>query len=422
VVWIGSLQWMTANGFPVSNDPVLEPIDTIRLQDALLDLSDPEQPREAEWPEADVNVGNPPFLGGKRMRVELSDGYVDALFAVYSSRVAREADLVCYFFEKARGQIAAARLKRARLLATNSIRGDANRRVLERIKQSGNIFVAWSDEPWILEGAAGRISIVGFDDGSETRRILDGREVSAITPDLTGSIDVSVAQQLPENRSVAFMGVTPGGPFDLPGSEARTMLAAPVNPNGRLNADVVRPYFNGIDLTRRPRDVWIIDFGTHMPIEAAALYELPFQHVLEHMKPQREKSRTTRSEWWIHERPRVEMRAALAPLPRYIGTSMVAKHRFYCWLDRTVLPANLLIVFARDDDYFFGVLHARARGLVAAHGHLARCRQRPALHADDLLRDVPLPAPDRRAARGHRRSGGRAGPAAPALAQPSGRE
>ena len=77
------------------------------------------------------------------------------------------SDLVCYFFEKARSQIELKRARRAGLLATNSIRGGANREVLKRIKETGDILLAWSDEPWVLEGAAVRISIVGFDDGSE---------------------------------------------------------------------------------------------------------------------------------------------------------------------------------------------------------------------------------------------------------------
>jgi very-short-patch-repair endonuclease len=118
--------------------------------------------KEPDWPEVDVIVGNPPFLGGKRMRSELGDAYVDALFNVYEGRVPPEADLVTYWFEKARAQIAAGKAKRAGLLATNSIRGGANRRVLERIKESGDIFMAWSDREWVLDGAAVRVSMVGF--------------------------------------------------------------------------------------------------------------------------------------------------------------------------------------------------------------------------------------------------------------------
>jgi len=53
--------------------------------------------------------------------------------------------LVCYWFEKARAMIEEGKVKRAGLLATQGIRGGANRKVLERIKETGDIFWAQSD-------------------------------------------------------------------------------------------------------------------------------------------------------------------------------------------------------------------------------------------------------------------------------------
>ncbi|TVR70065.1 MAG: class I SAM-dependent DNA methyltransferase, partial [Sphaerobacteraceae bacterium] len=70
VIWIGYLQWMRLNAHAVQDDPVLDPMETIKLQDSILDLSDPDNPREPEWPEADFIIGNPPFLGAKRLRSE----------------------------------------------------------------------------------------------------------------------------------------------------------------------------------------------------------------------------------------------------------------------------------------------------------------------------------------------------------------
>ncbi len=134
--------------------------------------------REPEWPAVDVIVGNPPFLGGNKMRKELGDEYVEALFKLYEGRVPAFADLVCYWFEKARAQIAAGKAKRVGLLATQAIRGGANRKVLERIKETGDIFWAQSDRDWVLDGATVHVSMVGFDDGSETTRELDGTPVA----------------------------------------------------------------------------------------------------------------------------------------------------------------------------------------------------------------------------------------------------
>ena len=82
-VWIGLLQWHRANGFPYQRDPVLQPLDTFENKDAILDLTNPDFPSEPPWPEAEFIVGNPPFLGGSKIRGELGDSYVDSLFGLY---------------------------------------------------------------------------------------------------------------------------------------------------------------------------------------------------------------------------------------------------------------------------------------------------------------------------------------------------
>ena len=214
----------------------------------------------------------------------MGDDYVDAMFDLYKGRVSAEGDLVCYWFEKARAMIAEKRAKRAGLLGTQGIRGGANRNALRRIKESGDIFLAWSDHPWILDGAAVHISIVGFDDGSEADRELDGVAVASINANLTVGIDLTEAVRLKNNLGIAFMGDTKGGPFDIPGSLARQMLKSP-NPHNKSNAEVVRPWVNGRDITDRSREMWIIDFND-MPLEQAALYELPFEYVNTHVRPQ----------------------------------------------------------------------------------------------------------------------------------------
>jgi type II restriction/modification system DNA methylase subunit YeeA len=163
------------------------------------------------------------------------------------------------------------------------------------------------------------------------------------------------------------MGDTKGGAFDVPGAVAAKLLGAPLNPNGRPNADVVLPWVNGLDITRRPRGMSIIDFGVSMPAGEAALYEQPFEHVRHHVKPERAaNSRAAyRNRWWLHVEPRPAMRKALAPLRRFIGTPTVSKHRLFVWLEHPTLPDHQLIVVARQDDYFFGVLHSKLHELWA---------------------------------------------------------
>ena len=365
VIWIGYLQWMVDNGFGSPGEPVLGPMTNIREMDALLDYDEEGRPVEPAWPEADVIVGNPPFLGGNKIRAELGGGYVEGLFALYKGRVPAFADLVCYWFERAREEIASGKAKRAGLLSTNSIRGGVNRRVLERIKGSGDIFFAEADRPWILNGAAVRVSMVGFDDGTEQTRTVDGLPVAEIAPALTGQIDLSTAERLGENLGLCFMGPSAKAPFDIEADVAAAMLAAPPNVNGRPNSDVVRPVASGVDLVRRSRGKWTVDFGL-MPLEEAELYEMPFEYVREHVLPARESRRDDyQGQWWRYARPRLEMRRALRGLSRFVVTPALAQHRIFVWMPPEVLCNQQTLVFARDDDYFFGVLHSGTHELWA---------------------------------------------------------
>jgi type II restriction/modification system DNA methylase subunit YeeA len=361
VVWIGYLQWLQEHGMGVPTEPILRKLDNIQHRDAILAHDSAGKPVEPEWPSADCIIGNPPFLGGKRLRTEMGNASVDELFRVYAGRVPQEADLVTYWFEKARSQVEAGKAKRVGLLATQGIRGGANRTVLERIKQTGDIFWAYSDREWILEGANVHVSMVGFDNGAETSRVLDGKPVAVIHANLTSEADTTTAHALPENAGICFMGTTKVGAFDIPPDVAAAMLSAPLNPNGRPNSDVIRPWVNAMDITRRPRGMFVIDFGATRTEADAALYEIPFEYLHEHVYPRRRENnrRSYGNKWWLHGEPRPEMRERLAPLNRYIATPGVAKHRLFVWRTCEVLPDHAVFVFAREDDYFFGVLHSR---------------------------------------------------------------
>ncbi|HUY90253.1 MAG TPA: DNA methyltransferase [Pirellulales bacterium] len=360
VIWIGYLQWMHDNGFNAPRDPVLEPIESIRLMDAIIDLSDPEHPKEPEWPAADFIVGNPPFLGGKLLRTNLGDEYVRTMFATWDGRVPHEADLCCYWFEKARRQIELGKCHRAGLLATQGIRGGANRKVLEATKATGDIFFAVSDRDWILDGAAVHVSMVGFDNGTESRRELDGVLVRTINANLRATADTTKAQRLGENLRLSFMGDTKGGAFDIPEDIAFEMLRIP-NPDGCANSDVIVPWANGLDVTRRSRGMWIIDFGVNMPVHKAALYAAPYEYLEKRVRPEREKNKrqSYREKWWVHVEPRPAMRAAMQPLARFAVTISVGKHRLFVWMAQPTLPDHQLFVFTRSDDAFLGLVHSR---------------------------------------------------------------
>ena len=169
---------------------------------------------------------------------------------------------------------------------------------------------------------------------------LDGELVDEIHTDLTAKrggvgIDLTRAERLPANAGVAFMGDTKGGPFDISGDLAREWLCLPANPNERPNADVLRPWANGMDLTRRPAGKWIVDFGWNMSEADAALYEEPFRHARENVYPMRQgNSREAyRVHRWRQVEPRQGMWKALDGLPRLIATPTVSKHCLFAWLE-----------------------------------------------------------------------------------------
>jgi len=392
-VWIGYIQWLRDNGFGVPSAPILKPLDTIVQMDAVLAFDGTGQAVEPVWPDADVVIGNPPFLGGNRVRQELGGQYVDALFRVYERRVPAFADFVCYWFERARSLIDAGKLQRAGLLATNSIRGGVNRKVLEHIKQTGDVFMAWSDRPWVLEGAAVRVSMIGFDNGTAQDRSLNGVPATAINADLTGDINLTYAQRLVENVGICFIGTKKAGAFDVDATFARSLLAAPLNPNGRPNSDVVFPWLNGEMIVKRAQRRWIISFG-EMPLEEAALYEKPFAYVQKHVYPERQNNNEARArvKWWQHRRPATEMRAAVAKLRRYIVTPRVSKYRLFAWVSSETVPDDGIYIFAREDDYFFAVLHSKLHELWALRMGTA-LEDRPRYTPTTTFETFPFPWP-----------------------------
>jgi type I restriction-modification system DNA methylase subunit len=395
VVWMGYIQNETRNGNIENRDPIIDPLENIYCRDAIIDNSG-DDPRPADWPEADFIVGNPPFLGNKRMREEMGDEVVERIYQVWGDSVPNGADLCTYWFEKARIQIADGKAKRAGLLATQSIRGGRSREVLRNIKDTGDIFFGESDREWTLEGVNVRTSMVGFDDGTETERVLDGQSAERIHPDLTSrKVDLTRANRLRENSGIAFQGVIIVGPFDLSEQEAPLVISAN-NPDGVDNADVLKPLVTAKDITERPSNRWIIDFGVSTSEDEAARYQKPFQIVQERVIPYRLTAQSTDDlPWWRFASTRPNMRAALSGLSRYIATPLVSKHRVFVWLDSSIIANHSVGVFAREDDYFIGVLQSRVHEVWAlAMGTQVRDRKSGFRYTHTTCFETfPLPEP-----------------------------
>jgi len=367
-VWIGYLQWMLKHGYNLPNNPVLRDLKHIEYRDALLN----EDGSEAIWKEADFIIGNPPFLGDKKMIGILGETYVNQLRETFKEQLVGGVDFVCYWFAKAFNLIHNKKARAVGFVSTNSIRGGSNRKILEKICEKGEIFNAWSDEQWVNDGAAVRVSIVCFNALQNNQKYLNNQDVIQIYADLTApnilnpNLDLTKVKPLKENAGVSFIGTQKNGAFDISGELARKWLKLPTNPNGCKNSDVLRPWANGRDITTRYSDTWIIDFE-NMSEEEASLYEMPFEYVLKNIKPFRVGKREERAneKWWILQRSRPEMRETIKPFSRFIATPLTAKHRFFVWLPKIQIPENLVVVIAKDDDTTFGILHSRFHELWA---------------------------------------------------------
>ncbi len=364
-MWIGQIQWMLGHGYGLNKKPILESLDNIECCDALIHVDGSEK----TWQQADFIVGNPPFLGGLKLLSVLDENYVGTLRNVFKERVPASADLVCYWFEKARAQLEQGKVQAVGLVSTNSIRGGSNRKVLDKIAETGQIFHAWSDEPWVNEGAAVRVSLVCFA-GKNAKNyavtLLDNQVVSEIYSDLTApnttqTLDLTKAKPLAENANTAFIGTQKNGAFDIAGDLAREWVKSSFNPNGKPNSDVLRPWANGMDIVRRYSDTWIIDFGVNMSEDDASLYEKPFEHVVKNVKPQRIdlRMKKRRECWWLHGASAGEMRNAIKPLSRFIISPRVSKYRLFTWMHTAILADSATVAIARDDDTTFGILHSR---------------------------------------------------------------
>ena len=373
VIWIGYLQWMYINGFNAPRNPILEPIKSIENRDAILNWTTSEgEPLsmweegavcagQTKWPKADFIVGNPPFLGSRKARGELGNEYVDAYQSAFHD-IPEGADLCCYWFYLSNrfGDDSA----RIGLLATQSIRKGSSRYVLDEISKKYVIFSAVQDQEWVLDGADVRISIVCFGQTTEPRT-LDGLPCLHINSDLTAGHDTTTASKLAENKSISFQGTISSGPFDIDWETASEWLASPTVA-GHPPSDVLRPWINATDITKRIRARWIIDFGINRSRNDAAKYDTPYEYLLKHVKPKRDKLKNGKPMYahssiyptWQLWNTRHDLRKAIANVNRFVVTPRVAKHRVFSWVGNSTLPDARLFAFAISSEADFGVLHS----------------------------------------------------------------
>jgi len=414
VLWIGYLQWhfrTQGSGLPPS--PILRDFRNIECRDAVLAYDAVElatdangqpltrwdgrstkphpvtgervpdesaqiprerytNPRPACWPQADVIVGNPPFIGAASMCQALGDGYTEALRAAWPE-VPESADFVMFWWHHAADLTRRGEIRRFGFITTNSLKQTFNRRVLEHhLAGQPPLALAWAipDHPWVdaASGAAVRIAMTVGQAGeaagmlqtvveeggaeSDAVHIELQAKTGRIHADLTIGTDVVGAKALRANEGISSPG------FKLHGAG---FIVTPDEAARLQPCDHIRPYRNGKDLTDKPRGVSVIDLYGLTADEARSRYPATYQRVLERVKPERDQNNraTYRDNWWLFGEPRKDLRVMLTGQPRFIATVETAKHRTFQFLDAAIAPDNMLIAIALADAYALGVLSSQ---------------------------------------------------------------
>jgi len=460
VLWIGYLQWhFRTYGNAAPSEPVLRDFKNIRQGDAVLEWADRTErvdedgtpvtrwdgvttmrhpvtgeevpdpaarvqvydyakPKATVWPQADFIVGNPPFIGASRLRDNLGDGYVEALWKAYP-KMPQSADLVMFWWEKA---ALAARTFNAKtgkgtrrfgLITTNSLRQTFNRRVLEPHlsdpKKPLSLLFAIPDHPWVdtLYGAAVRIAMTVGAAGNRAGQLLtvtteskekneaDGRQVTfdhqigKVFANLQIGADVAGAKPLLANERLAYRGVQIiGSGFIVSPEKAKELGLGTIDGADRH----IRDYRNGRDLTASPRGVMVIDLFGLLETEVKQRFPAIYQHVLDNVKPERDQNNRDgyRKNWWIHGEPRRDMRPVLKGLSRYIATVETTKHRVFQFLEESILPDNMLIAIGLDDAAMLAVLSSR-KNVVWSLGQGGTLEDRPRYNKSRCFDPFPFP-------------------------------
>lgn len=421
VLWIGYLQWhfrLPNKGLPP--EPILRAFKNIECRDAVLEYDGEPEPardeankavtvwdrisfkvdvitgrdvpdeskrsplltyknsRAATWPQADYIVGNPPFIGNKRMRANLGDGYVDSLRDAYSN-VPESADFVLYWWYKAAELVRRGNANRFGLITTNSLRQTFNRSIVQAQLTADpplSLAFATPDHPWVdtAEGAAVRIAMtVGVPGKSQGELLLvigekeenDGSTnvtfsttFGLISSDLTTGADVANAAELTANSRLSNQGMTPlGTGFRLSPQEAKQHAQ-----QDRTAWEVLKPYAIGRDIVQEPEPKFIIDFFGLSIEQARSRHPSLFQHVLNTVKPERDQKErdSYRAKWWIFAEPRANLRPALEGLQRYIATCRTARHRLFVFMKGDTVPDAKIVAIALNDAFSLGILSSRA--------------------------------------------------------------
>lgn len=439
VLWIGYLQWhFRTRGRVAPPEPVIKDFKNIERRDAVLSWSDrkivldengepttrwdgkttkthpvtkkevPDEsarlpvyiylnPQASKWPKADFIVGNPPYIGNKKMRADLGTGYVDALYDAYDD-IPNSVDFVMYWWHKAAEAVTSKSAQRFGFITTNSIHQYYNRRLMKQwiSPESLQLNFAVPDHPWvdtqfcaavrIAMTVGGKAQGANSKDGelsnlvSEVGKVGDGEamllfkeKAGYITPSLRVGVDPRSVDPLDANDGLCWQGCKlVGDGFQVDRNTSNRFRA-----KDRHAHKYLRNYWAGRDITQTRNDRDVIDFFGLAEEEARAASPVLMQHIIDNVLPFRAQNSDAgfRTKWWLFGRPRPNMRKALSGVKCYFAISEVSEH---CVFRRLDWPHDLvdggIVAIASDDPMIFGILHSRihVEWAVAAGGRMGK--------------------------------------------------
>ncbi|MCZ4506738.1 SAM-dependent DNA methyltransferase [Streptomyces sp. ActVer] len=351
-------------------------------------------PDVAERGGFDAIVGNPPFLGVKKVSSSVGSNIREWIANILAGGMGGRSDLVAYFLLRAHSLLSPS--GNLGLIATNTVaQGDTREVGLDRLVSAGFTITravqsrSWPAASANLEYAAvwGTCRTVAPD----VPRFADGKAVSAVSTLLepTGRV-AGAPKRLAENSLIVFQGCIPfGSGFILDPQEANAWVA-----EDRGNSKVLFPYLTGEDLYSRPdasASRWIIDFNGMSEGEARS-FALPYRRVLERVKPERAtKEKSTRGiGWWQYLRARPVMREAIAELDEVLAIAFISKTIMPMRVSNCQVYSNTLNVFATDSFSDQAVLSSNPHQMWAIK-YGSGMRNDPRYTPSDVFETFPRP-------------------------------
>ncbi len=358
----------------------------------------------------DAFVGNPPFLGGRRIRRTHGKQYLSWLTLALFPESSGNADLCAFFFLRVSQLLCGAGY--AGLMATNTIaQGDTRETGLEKLTSSGfAVTRAVSSREW--PGSAGVTAAQVWLTGGQWRGtyVLDDAVVPGITSYLTRlGLASGSPKGLAANRGLAYQGsIVLGEGFVLRPEEGQNLLV-----RDSRNRECLFPYLNGADLNRNPDQSpsrWIINFFD-WPLDRASTPDAPTNRVAadfpdclaivaEKVKP----VRTRRNEngefvqrkplpqrWWVYADKRPALYKAIKPMKRVLVRALSGSHHIFSFVPTGIVFDQTVIVFAVEESNIFALLQSNMHEVWAVR-YSATIRAIPRYIQTDCFECFPFPA------------------------------